>query len=511
MPTRQLAQFLAALLLLFTGQAMAEPIDWDQIDPAEHTFDNWYLDTAEGQPIGYWHSSMTIKGDTIVSQYHEHSVESHGGELSTYTHKIVWTETTDFKPITVVVTTAAGSDEVTKTYRFVQDGIELTSEQNGRQIHRKLPPIKGDYLTSAQQSIATDLGFESGDETFTFDTLDISVGLNPYVTTYTKQKSDAASVKLEDGSVVQTTQWNATYSVFPGFEMEHWIDRNNQIVALAYKIDAMQFGSTLSNEKVVERKFDPPEMSGLSVVVPDKPIKDVGRQKKIVYELNYSSGDKKVLPITTSKQSVELIGNGKARVVVDLSASQEAEKNDQPADKYLTSSIMIDHEDKLVRQLATKATRKLKKDASDEEIALACKRFVTMHIRGASLSVGDGSASEAARTREGDCTECSVLLAALLRVHGIPSRCVTGLVYSEDDFVGQQDVFVYHMWTQAWIEKEPGAGFWLDLDSAIWRYSAGHIALGTSAMGDDDQQDLIDIVPMQQDLTIKVLETKKGQ
>ena len=131
--------------------------------------------------------------------------------------------------------------------------------------------------------------------------------------------------------------------------------------------------------------------------------------------------------------------------------------------------------------------------------------------------VGDGSASEAARTREGDCTECAVLLAALLRANGIPSRCVNGLVYSEDDFAGQKDVFVYHMWTQAWIaldnDDKPGedgqqAGYWLDLDSAMWRYSAGHIALGVSAMGDGDQQDQIDLVPMQHDLQIKVIQTK---
>ncbi|MFK7790218.1 MAG: transglutaminase family protein, partial [Phycisphaeraceae bacterium] len=320
---------------------------------------------------------------------------------------------------------------------------------------------------------------------------------------------DTIKRELADGSKADAQLWVATFAIFPGFEMKHWFDQSHQIVGLAYDIDAMAFDSRLADASVSGMTFGPPEMSGLSVVVPDRPIKDINRQKKIVYELSYDAGDLDTVPKASVMQSVESLGKGKARVTVDLGAKPQAADEDRPSEKHLANSIMIDHEDKLVRELARQATAKLKGDASKLQIASACKRFVTAHISGASLSVGDGSASEAARTREGDCTECSVLLAALLRVHGIPSRCVNGLVYTEDDFVGQDNVFVYHMWTQAWIEQDDGKGYWLDLDSAMWRYSAGHIMLGVSAMGDDDQQDQIKIVPMQQGLQIKVIETKK--
>jgi len=503
----------ALLLLLVALTASAEPIDFTQVDPADHTFDHWYLDTIDGQAAGYWRTAMSIQGDHIVSTYHDHREEMHGGEKSTLDHRVVWTETKDFKPIRIVVTTAAGSDTVTKTYRFTDDGIDLTSEQNGRSIQRKLAPIKGDYLTAAQASIATDLHLQRGNESFEMMTLDVSVGMTPFVTTYQRSAAEPAELKLADGSKTKAHLWVTTFAVFPGFEMKQWVDASHQIVGVGYRVDAMAFDSRLADASVAEREFDPPEMSGLSVVVPDRPIKHVDRQKKIVYELRYDAGDHDIVPVTTAKQSVESLGKGKARVTVDLGASRQATKDDQPGDKHLASSIMIDHEDKLVRKLAKQATAKLKDDADVLQIAKACKRFVTQHIKGASLSVGDGSASEAARTRTGDCTECSVLLAALLRVHGIPSRCAIGLVYSEDDFVGQEDVFVYHQWTQAWIapgtQGNDGKGYWLDLDSAMWRYSAGHIAMGVSAMGDDDQQDLIKIIPMQQGLKIKILETKQ--
>ena len=510
MPTTLYARLMTALLLVLSIaglSAHAEPIDFGKVDPADHTYEDWYIDTADGKPIGYWRSSLTIDGDKIVSLYEEHSVESHGGELSTYNYSIVWTETKDFKPISIVMTTAAGSDTVTKTYRFVDNGIELTSEQNGRTIKRTLPPIKGEFLTSAQESIAIDLYLKQGVDKFTYSTLDLSVGLKPYETTYTRSGDNKQAFKLADGTETDIREWVTTFAVIPGFEMKNFVDDKGKIVGVAYDVDEMKFASRLADKTVKNQKFDPPEMSGLSVVAPDRPIKNIDQQKKIVFELSYDAGENDIVPASTSLQTVERLGPGSARVTVNLDAKPVVNKDDRPTDKHLASSIMIDHEDKLVRELAMKAASKLGENPLKKHLAISCKRYVTRHITGTSLAVGDGTASEAVRTREGDCTECSVLLAALLRVHGIPSRCVSGLVYSADDFVGQKDVFVYHQWTQAWIEDEPGKGHWLDLDSAMWRYSAGHIAMGTSAMGDNDQEDFVKLIPMQQDLKIKVIST----
>ncbi|NBU87363.1 MAG: transglutaminase domain-containing protein, partial [Verrucomicrobia bacterium] len=68
--------------------------------------------------------------------------------------------------------------------------------------------------------------------------------------------------------------------------------------------------------------------------------------------------------------------------------------------------------------------------------------------------VGFATASEVARNKEGDCTEHSMLLAALGRALGIPTRVATGLVYA-DEFEGEKDVLVYHMWNQFY---HPGNG-----------------------------------------------------
>jgi hypothetical protein len=94
------------------------------------------------------------------------------------------------------------------------------------------------------------------------------------------------------------------------------------------------------------------------------------------------------------------------------------------------------------------------------------------HITVKSLRIGYASALETYRAREGDCTEHALLLAALGRALGIPTRIATGLVYAPQ-FAGQREVFVPHAWTQAWIDDR-----WVSFDAAQDGFGSGHIQLG---------------------------------
>lgn len=66
----------------------------------------------------------------------------------------------------------------------------------------------------------------------------------------------------------------------------------------------------------------------------------------------------------------------------------------------------------------------------------------------------------------GDCTEHAVLLAALTRAAGIPTRLVAGTVYGVD-------AFLYHAWAEVWV------GDWLPVDPALGQVPADatHIKL----------------------------------
>ena len=81
------------------------------------------------------------------------------------------------------------------------------------------------------------------------------------------------------------------------------------------------------------------------------------------------------------------------------------------------------------------------------------------------------SALEAFRQREGDCVESALLLAALGRAAGIPTRIASGLVYSRERYHGMANSFMPHTWVIAYTDGE-----WRSYDLALDEFDATHIA-----------------------------------
>jgi hypothetical protein len=85
-------------------------------------------------------------------------------------------------------------------------------------------------------------------------------------------------------------------------------------------------------------------------------------------------------------------------------------------------------------------------------------------------------ANEVARTMRGDCTEHAMLLAALMRMKGVPSRLAAGIVHTNNQFG-----FTGHVWTEAYINHQ-----WMPFDSTTGSDGVGttHIKLADSEMPD---------------------------
>ena len=102
------------------------------------------------------------------------------------------------------------------------------------------------------------------------------------------------------------------------------------------------------------------------------------------------------------------------------------------------------------------------------------------------------NAVEVFETRVGDCNEHSVLLAALLRAAGIPSRVCIGLVYSKGSFF-------YHAWNECYL------GRWVSMDATLNQMPADatHITL---VQGGLDRQ--VEILTLIGKLSLKVLDSR---
>jgi transglutaminase-like putative cysteine protease len=250
-----------------------------------------------------------------------------------------------------------------------------------------------------------------------------------------------------------------------------------------------------------EGKRAAPELLVSSFVRPDRPLEAPRALVRAVYRVRDRQGKLAGLPQTAGQR---VSREGEAFRVEVSTKPPEAEPLADPA-PYLAPSAFLDYESPPMRALAAKAL-----EAASPELparAEALRRFVRAHMRRYDLRTGFATASQVAEQRSGDCTESAVLLAALLRAGGIPSRVVTGLLFIES-FEGQSNVFGYHMWAQAHLD-----GRWVDLDAITAEpFDAAHIALATSAL--DQPQGLStpeNLAPLAvSELVIEVLETVRG-
>lgn len=96
---------------------------------------------------------------------------------------------------------------------------------------------------------------------------------------------------------------------------------------------------------------------------------------------------------------------------------------------------------------------------------------------------GHFSALETINRGRGDCTEAAVLLAALGRAAGIPTRVASGLVYSRERYHGVSNVFMPHSWVLAYVD-----GQWRSFDLALDTFDSTHIAL---TVGDGDTRSIM--------------------
>ena len=141
-----------------------------------------------------------------------------------------------------------------------------------------------------------------------------------------------------------------------------------------------------------------------------------------------------------------------------------------------TAWLQSDH--RRLKAIADPIARQRVSDARKMELLLAKARPYLGRID----FVGHYSALDALNRRAGDCTEAAVILAALGRAAGIPTKVANGLVYSREKYHGVSNAFLPHSWTLAFVD-----GQWRSFDLALDDFDATHLAI---SVGDGDSRSL---------------------
>ncbi|MAY74227.1 MAG: hypothetical protein CMJ31_05755 [Phycisphaerae bacterium] len=491
-PRATLVRPLAALavLALSATLALAEAAPYDR----------WFVVELDGQRAGWSHSKRVVGNDIVTSE--EMSLTMGRGEQTvTITIGGTFSETPDHEPLEFRTSQNLGAFRSTETlYTFFGEYVSVST--NGQTSRAPMP--EGDWMTPAEASHYFAERFEAGDEEITVRTLAPTEGLEPV--TVTRKNFERVTIDAL-GKKVPAIKCTVTTSNAPGIESIEFIDENGEALRGEVEMMGMKLVSLLADEQLAKSPLNPPEIMRATFVTPSRPIENARGLSKGAYRLTIAEGNFPDLP-SEGVQRVEPIEDAAgATVTIDTHATPTALAAGEKRDAYLKPSLTLECEDPAVVKLAGTV-----EDAdSPRDTAEHLRRLVHRHINAKALSVGLATAAEVARTREGDCTEHAVLLAALLRAKGIPARVASGLIYA-DAFAGSENIFGYHMWTQALLPDDSGTERWMDLDATLpasTPYDATHITLAVSDLnGASPINSLVTLAPLMGQLKIEVLSTK---
>ncbi len=216
------------------------------------------------------------------------------------------------------------------------------------------------------------------------------------------------------------------------------------------------------------------EIFAQSLIKLDRPVHIKGSCLR--WKIISLDGNKLVPMIETSMQKVIARGDNWQILKICSGEPPKGASSSLPDKKYLADSGCLNLKDPLLIKLAHQAAKSAPNKYS---IARNLCMFVHNYITKKNLSSVFDTAAHIARSKTGDCSEHSVLLAALARINGIPSRVVTGLVYTPA--IGEFGAFGYHMWVELWID-----GRWVDLDPTFGQIHPDptHIAMSVSDLAD---------------------------
>lgn len=492
---RRMVRVLAATLAMIVSLGVPSSV-LAQLESREQ----WYVLMMHGKRAGWMRTLEQRREGKLVSSA-EMEIRIKRDRLTVPIGiSTEFVETPEHEPVSMTSTMKLGQLPQVTRYRFLPDGVEVETISGGNKQQAKRDRPAGEWSTPRKVARLIEEGIAAGKTEFSTRSLDPSTRLTP--ATMTMKLVEKTTLEVM-GKVVPAIKWTTTTSAIPG-ESVQYTDEKGEALRTETSIGRMTIVVIRADRALAMSGLEAPEILNASMIVPDKEIKDARGRMKGVFLVRTTADRLSDLP-SAGAQTSERVDERTVRVRVDALGLSPAAKADLDNPAFRSPSAMITSDDARVKQAVLEAL-KGRQHSQKVEQAMLLRTFVGRYISKKTMDVGFATAAEVAQTRQGDCTEHGVLLAAMLRAAGIPSRVVSGLIYV-DGIKDGKGAFGYHMWAQALVDVG-GKPVWMDLDptlGVVMRTDATHITLQTLAMADGETINaLVDIVPTMGKLSITV-------
>jgi hypothetical protein len=260
----------------------------------------------------------------------------------------------------------------------------------------------------------------------------------------------------------------------PGTDQTHWVDKDGQI--LRNHIDMLGGMDTIRTTKEFARRANigtKVDLTAASLVKVRQAISSPYTRRQIVFDIVLQGDDPaKAFPNDRRQSVTSDPASGRGRMVVKTAGPTDGDAGPAEVDEqYLRANTLISSKDSLVAKHAQEATAGLN---DPWEKASAIQHWVFQKLKKKNFETIFASAAEVARDLTGDCTEHSVLTAAMCRAVGVPSRVAIGLIYGEP-----LQGFGFHMWNEVYVNNR-----WVAIDASFdeSQVDAVHLKLSESSL-----------------------------
>jgi len=283
-----------------------------------------------------------------------------------------------------------------------------------------------------------------------------------------------------------------------------WVDSGGQV--LKQEIDLLggmtTYRTTEAGAKAPGGRIKYDQIRGTIIKVA-RPITNPYQTRYIKYQITHQSEDPAQIIPDDRRQTVQASGDGRsAALIIQTMGPNDGEAGPPTVDsEYLRPNGMITSGDEKIKELAARAVGNT---VDPWERAVRINEWVFRNVK-SNFQTTFASASEVAQSLSGDCTEHSVLAAAMSRALGIPSRVAVGLIYVDDPSFKDKG-FGFHMWHEVYVN-----GRWVALDSSFEQSNvdATHIKLSESSMdGVSPFEAFLPILRVQGKVTIEPIELR---
>ncbi|MBN1918921.1 MAG: transglutaminase domain-containing protein [Verrucomicrobia bacterium] len=442
-------------------------------DPAaaDLPIDEWQVLLMQGQRVGHIHIASYLDGDDVVTKTSTSLTLTRLGSEARVQVAETYRERLDGTPLSFSTIQRTGMIAVQHEGAIKDGKLHLVTIQGERRRESEhdwdAEALFPHALHLKQQSLTYEPGEELTVKVYSPD-------ISPTKPTTMRLKVIGKETVDVLGIAVEATKIEARVAGLTGMTETSWVDaKGNPLVTSIPLFDTRAVRCT---KEYALGEVKPLEIFSAMLVKPDKPIEAPERLTRLVVRLSTADGSPLAVQFDSAGYQ-RVLERDEASVTLEISSAL-TKTEEKDLTRYLASTTYLDASDARIVNAAKQAVR-LEKDPWTKARLLRAAVFQLIEEK--SFGVAMATASEVIASKEGDCTEHAVLLAAMARAAGVPSRVAIGLIHF-------QGVFGYHMWTQVYVN-----GAWRDVDAVLpgRDFDAAHIRLATSAMGDADT--LLDI------------------